>query len=423
MSDPHAATDYERALLRLLSVPSSPRLGLERMRALLSHLGDPQLAFEALHVAGTNGKGSVVAFSDAMLGAAGKRRGRTTSPHLTSATERIVIGDEPISRARFVALEEQVARAARKLEDPPTFFERIIAMAFRAFAEDGVEVAVVEVGLGGRLDATNVLAPRACAIAPIGKDHQQFLGDTLAAIAREKAGILKRGVPAVTAPQDAEALAAIRAVASSVQAPLRTLQPDDLQHLEHVSLGFGQGRATRQNAALACALVEEAGLVTDRAVQHRGLSRARWPGRYERVAVDPIVLVDGAHNAHAMRALASVIAEDPSLAGPVQVVIGMTRGHDAGPFARELLALAPASVQVVKARAPRSRPAAELAADLASSGLRVSVAAELGSGLERALESARRGGGFVLVTGSLYLVGQVRGLFVEVSEDPVLPEF
>src|SRR5688500_6910089 len=132
-----ASAAYERALARLLEVPSSPRFGLERMRELLARLGDPQLAFRALHVAGTNGKGSVVAFADAMLGAAGVLRGRTTSPHLSSATERIVVGDEPLSRERFVALEERVYRAASAMEDAPTFFERVIAMAFRAFADDG----------------------------------------------------------------------------------------------------------------------------------------------------------------------------------------------------------------------------------------------------------------------------------------------
>lgn len=420
-SVPSAA--YERALTRLLEVPSSPRFGLERMRELLARLDDPQRAFQALHVAGTNGKGSVVAFADAMLGAAGVKRGRTTSPHLSSATERIVVGDAPLSRERFVALEERVYRAASAMSDAPTFFERVIAMAFRAFAEEGVDVAVVEVGLGGRLDATNTVLPRACAVTRIALDHTQFLGDTLAAIAREKAGIFKPGVPAVASPQDPEAEASLRAVAAEVGAPMRVLAAEDVARLDGVPLGFGHGRTTQENAAVACALVEAAELVTDPGTQRRGLARARWPGRFERVADDPVVVLDGAHNAHAMAALARVIDDDAALPRPVHVVLGMTRGHDVAPFGRQLEALSPASVHVVKARAPRSRPAEELGAELASLGLPVRVVGEVGHGVDAALQAARAEGGFVLVTGSLYLVGEVRARFLDVDEDPRLPEF
>lgn len=393
------------------------------MRQLLSHIDDPHLAFEALHVAGTNGKGSVVAFTDAMLGAGGVKRGRTTSPHLTSATERIVVEGQAVSRERFVALEDVVARAASEMEDPPTFFERIVAMAFRAFAEDGVQVAVVEVGLGGRLDATNTVRPRACAISRIGLDHTQFLGDTLAAIAREKAGILKPQVRAVSAPQEVEASHALRAVASEVGAPLRFVDEGDLGRLDGVPLGFGHGATTRENAAVACALLDEAGLVLDRAVRQRGLAAARWPGRFERVCEAPVVVVDGAHNAAAMRALADGMAGDPLLPRPLHVVVGMTRGHDARPFGEELRSLQPERVTVVRARAPRSRPAHEVAADLAAAGLSVEVAGGVGAGLEAALAGARESGGMVLVTGSLYLVGETRGQFLPVEEDPLLPEF
>lgn len=420
---PSVPAAYERALRRLLEVPSSPRFGLERMRELLARLDDPQLAFRALHVAGTNGKGSVAAFADAMLGAAGIKRGRTTSPHLSSATERIVIGDEPLSRERFIALEERVYRAAAAMADAPTFFERVIAMAFRAFADEGVEVAVVEVGLGGRLDATNTVVPRATAISRVALDHTLFLGDTLAAVAREKAGILKPGIPAVSAPQEPEGEAALREVADAVGAPLRVLTPADLARLEGVPLGFGHGYTAAENAALACALVEEAGLVREPALQRKGLSAARWPGRFERVSTEPLVVVDGAHNAHAMAALARVIEGDAELPRPVHVVLGMTRGHDALPFARELQKLSPAAVHVVKARAPRSRPAEELSAEIAGEGLPLRVAGELEQGLEAATRGAAEEGGFVLVTGSLYLVGEARVRFLEVDADPLLPDF
>ena len=216
-----AALSYEAALHRLLEVTSSPRFGLVRMETLLSALEDPHHAFEALHVAGTNGKGSTVAFAHGLLARAGINVGRTTSPHLTSACERIVIGGAPISTDAFVDLEARVYAAAATLDDPPTFYERMIAMAFLAFADAKVSLALVEVGLGGRLDATNVVRQRACAISRLSLDHTQFLGDTLEAIASEKAGILKPFVPAATVSQVPSALDVIIARATALSVPLR----------------------------------------------------------------------------------------------------------------------------------------------------------------------------------------------------------
>ena len=415
---------YEAALARLLEVPSSPRLGLERMATLLAGLDDPHRAFRSLHVAGTNGKGSVCAYLDAMLGAASVRRGLTTSPHLASACERIQIEGRPISRARFVELEERVARAAARLDEAPTFFERMIAMAFLAFAEEHVDVAVVEVGLGGSLDATNVLSPLASGIARVGLDHQMFLGDSLASIAREKAGILKPGVPAGSAPQEQAAADVLRAIADEVGVPLRFVSDEDVLALQSMELGL-PGPHQRENAALALAILDAARLVRDPDRRREGLALARWPGRYERVGDLRPILLDGAHNPLGARTLAQALRADPLVgARPIALVVGMTRGHEGADFARELAPLLNVQrVFAVRARAPRSRPADEVAKDLEAGGL---VPVEV-RGVEAALLEAQRWaeaeGGAVVVTGSLYLVGEVRSAFVEMDPDPALPDF
>jgi dihydrofolate synthase / folylpolyglutamate synthase len=414
---------YAAALRRLLEVPSSPRLGLARMEELLARLGDPQLRFSSLHVAGTNGKGSVVALTDAALGAAGVLRARTTSPHLSSATERIVLAGAPVSEAAFVDLEERAHAASALMEDAPTFFERVIAMAFLAFAEAGIEVAAVEVGLGGRLDATNVLLPRAVAITRLGLDHTQYLGDTLEAVAREKAGIFKAGVPAVSAPQEPAAEAELIRQARSKGVSLRFVDEELLERAGRMRLGFGGGGAGRENAAVALALLEASGLPGREGAWSEGFAAARWPGRYERVSEAPCVVLDGAHNELGMRALADALAGDDRLPRPLHVVFGMTRGHDVRAVGRALVGLKAERVRVTKARAPRSRPAAEVAAELAAEWIVAAVVEPGAAAVGEAVAAARAEGGSVLVTGSLYLVGEARQLFLPGPEDPALPDF
>jgi dihydrofolate synthase/folylpolyglutamate synthase len=318
-------------------------------------LGNPHLAVPVLHVAGTNGKGSTCAFAEAALRAAGLRTGLYTSPHLVHFCERIRIGGEPIGEQYAAQLLEEIVRhvpwALR--DDGLTFFELATAMAFLAFARERVQIAVVEVGLGGRLDATNVVEPLACAVAPIGLDHMQWLGPTLAHVAAEKAGILKRGAPAVSAGQPRAAADVLARRAAELGIPLwrpgrdyvyesRDVGPFcyagprgfrvSLREREEV-VGGGEdgarppcsaetvarwasgglallGHHQRENAALACALVQ---IAAERGVPVRpehlrvGLRTARWPGRLEVVAANPLVLVDGAHNVHAARAVVRAV--------------------------------------------------------------------------------------------------------------------
>jgi dihydrofolate synthase/folylpolyglutamate synthase len=368
------------------------------MREACARLGNPERKFPVLHVAGTNGKGSTCAFTESALRAAGLRTGLYTSPHLWHFCERIRIGGAPISEERACSLLEALGPLGEL-----TFFEIVTLMAFVAFAEAKVDVAVIEVGLGGRLDATNVIdAPLACAITALGLEHTEYLGPTLTDIAREKAGILKPGAPAVSAGQPLEAA---RVLGDRVRRPGRdyvfesrdghpfcyrgprwTLRPE--------RLGL-RGHHQRANAAVAAALLETTSLVSPEHVE-RGLATARWPGRLEQIASAPEVLVDGAHNPHAVRALVR------SLAGErVHLVFGALQDKDA---AQMLAALQPiaASVRTCAPDSPRARDPRALAA--------ICGGTAYGSPRE-ALEAARAAAGpngTVLVCGSLYLVGELR---------------
>jgi len=392
------------------------------MQALLSRLGDPHRQMGVvLHVAGTNGKGSTCAFTESMVRAAGYRTGLFTSPHLTSARERIRFDGELVGEAEFVALEEDVAAAAMRLDDPPTFFERTAAMAFLGFARAGVDVAVIEVGLGGRLDATNVVEPRACAIAAVGLDHQAFLGETLLDIAAEKAGIIKQGVPVCALDDDSAVTALISARASASAAPFRPVRGS-----VEGELGLKGAHQTR-NAALALALVEAAGLTLSDEAVSRGLAEARWPGRYEVVSGRPRVILDGAHNPQAAAVLRATVLADAELSGrPLGVLLGATSGHDPRPFARALFGadgLGDAPLWVTAPRTARAQAPGEVEVAIRGEvGARpVEVVADPRDAIRAALAWARGAGGSVLVTGSLYLVGSVRPEFIPMPMDPALP--
>lgn len=412
---------YRHTLERLLATPTLPKLGLERMTALCAALGNPQLQYTTLHVAGTKGKGSTCAIAASMLRAAGLRVGLTTSPHLLCARERIVIDDAMIDEDTFVALAARVEAAAQTLPatlDTPSFFERLTAMAFCAFAEARVDVAVVEVGLGGRLDATNVVQPVACAITRLGLDHTEFLGPTLVHIAREKAGIIKRGVPVVTSPQQPEALAVLQQQAQAMHASLEVV---DAGHAPPTTL---RGAHQQENAAVAAALVRCSGLVLDDRVLTQGAAQARWPGRYETVCAQPLVLIDGAHDGIASEALALTLLSDERLhQRPLHLVVGMSSGHDPHEVLSPLVVVTWASATATRAEHPRALPTVDVEAALqhalgqGSSIERVSVA------LDVAMARARVDGGVVVVTGSLFVVGEARGLFFDMPADQQRPRY
>jgi dihydrofolate synthase/folylpolyglutamate synthase len=406
------------------------KFGLDTIRALVERLGHPEADYPSLLVAGTNGKGSVVAYVDAALRAARWKVGRYTSPHLARVNERIAVEGRPITDA---ALERSVARVraaagelvrAGAIAAHPTYFEALTAAAFVHFREMQVEVAVLEVGMGGRLDATNVVEPLASAIVSVDLDHEAYLGRTLAAIAREKAGVLRPGRATVLGPLAAEAAQALEERAKAVGARL----VDARAGTRVVRLGEGVDIRTRRgayrglrplpgahqvdNAVVAIRLLEEAreaGLACDAAAIASGIASARWPGRLERIDGHPPILLDGAHNPAAARALADHLRG----IGPFVLVFGAMRDKDIRGMAEALFPLAQ-DVVLTRPRGERAARPREIAAQAG----RLADRARRYDQPRRALQWARRqavGGATVVVAGSLFLVGELREAVREAS--------
>jgi dihydrofolate synthase / folylpolyglutamate synthase len=397
------------------------KFGLETMQALMEALRQPQVAFPTLLVAGTNGKGSVAAYADAALRAAGLRCGRYTSPHLVRVNERIAVGGGEIAPDALEAAVDQVRHAARRLvragtlSAHPTFFEVVTAAAFVHFRDQAVDVAVLEVGMGGRLDATNVSAPVASAIVTVDKDHEQYLGSTLGAIAAEKAGVLRPGRVTVLGRMAVEASIAVLREADRIGA--RCVDAFEGTTAEPSSAGLRvrttrdeyvvatlPGRHQQDNAVVALRLLEEAtaaGLRFDLARAARGFAGARWPGRLQRVPGRPALLLDGAHNASGAAALAAALRSEP----PFVLVFGAMADKDVAAVGRELFPLARA---VVVTQAPGERAAAPT--DIVARVGPVGPPVRREPGVGRALGVAERlagPDGLVVVAGSLYLVGDV----------------
>lgn len=406
---------------------------LETALALDAWLGSPHRRFAVAHVAGTNGKGSVSAMLDAILGAAGQRAGLFTSPHLVCPTERIRIAGEPIGLERFrdqvLAMRGNAERAlaAGALPRHPSFFEMMTAIAFATFAHDAVDAAVIEVGLGGRLDATNVVTPQITAITSIALDHVKSLGGSLASIAREKAGIVKPGVPLVLGAMDDEPKRAIRAIARERGVPVHDATVEvAIEYLEAgvialhtpvasyppVRLALA-GRHQSINAAVAVRVAElwreRAGLALPESAFVQGLERTVWPGRLERVGTRPTFLLDAAHNVQGAESLGAYLREtDARLGRPPRrvLVFGITEGREAdtlvGPLASSI-----DSIIVTEPSIPRAVPAADVHAALRGAALPLELEPDPGAAMARAREAAGEQGE-VIVAGSLYLVGDVR---------------
>jgi dihydrofolate synthase/folylpolyglutamate synthase len=409
------------------------KFGLETIRALVAALDHPERAYARVLVAGTNGKGSVTVMTETALRAAGHRVARYTSPHLQRLEERFVIDGRPVESDALAAAAETVRVAVDRLlargvlERPPTFFEATTAVAFEVFRQARVEVAVLEVGMGGRLDATNVSPAPAVAITNIDLDHEQYLGHTIAAIAREKAGVIHRGTTVVLGDANPEVVAVVEDACrargarlvrtSAVAVADARLEPDGRARVElrtarrrypAIVLGL-RGRHQVDNAVTAAVLLEvldESGLAVPAAAVETGLRRAVWPGRLELYRCgDQQVLLDGAHNPAGARALAAYLrAQYPA---GVPIVFAAMRDKD---VAGMLAALAPAATRFVltTVQTPRTLAVERLAeaARTVAPAVPHEVVAASAAALDRALETAP----VVCVAGSLFLVGEVRGV-------------
>lgn len=407
--DPRIAT-----LLQKLASPALPEiaLGLARMHALLSMLGDPQRRLPAvIHIAGTNGKGSTLAFLQSMYQAAGYRVHTYSSPHLLRFNERIVLAGTQISDATLLELLQEVAQACAQF--PVTFFEATTAAALLAYSRHPADLLILETGLGGRLDATNVVdTPALSIITPIGFDHQEFLGDSLAAIAGEKAGILKAGVACVLAPQEAQAGAAIGARAQQQGVTLIHAPSPAAQRLlgDVPPLGLA-GAHQRINAACAVSAVMQLQPqfpVSDQAIG-QGLAGARWPARLQRLSRGPLVdawgargavYLDGAHNPAGAKALADWIRQAPQ---PVTLVLGILARKDTQGFLQALAGCV-SRLHIVPVAGEQSAPPAALREQAQRLGLRASAHDSLEAAIAALPDDAA---GTLLIAGSLYFAGQV----------------
>ncbi|OPY31089.1 MAG: bifunctional folylpolyglutamate synthase/ dihydrofolate synthase [Methanomassiliicoccales archaeon PtaU1.Bin124] len=401
------------------------KLGLERMRELLQALGDPQRSFRSVHIAGTNGKGSVCAMLSSIFREGGYRTGLYTSPHLVDFTERIQVDGVQISREEVAALAGEVRVAMETPGFPDgrklTFFEVTTAIAFLHFARNGVEMAVVEVGMGGRLDATNVITPECCVITSLALEHTQYLGDTLPKIAYEKAGIIKEGVTVVSASHEEDVLRIIDAVARDRGSPLlvsgRDFEHDLLKadwngtkaHLHSIGSDVTiplLGGYQAANAAIACECALETakrGVYLPEEAIARGLENVYWPGRMEVVSQRPLLVFDVTHTPAGAKAVAGELSrlQDKDWT----LVIGVLNDKDLrgiceqfGPLAKNAVATSP--------HTKRAFSAEEVAAVLKDYCDDVEVVPEVPMAIERARTIA--GQGPVLLTGSLYMVGEAK---------------
>ena len=448
---------YEDAISYLYGLQKHGiKLGLKRSRRLLSLFGDPQDSFRAIHVAGTNGKGSTSAIAASILRARGFKVGLFTSPHMASFTERIKVNGIEITEEEVIALTEEIREELRGLRphtpagghwppDPhPTFFEVVTLMGFLYFKRKGVDWAVVETGMGGRLDATNVLNPQAVIITRIGHDHKEFLGGTLGEIAFEKAGVIKQGTPVITCPQLPEAMEVIEAKAKEMSAPLYVMGRDfdsifrgysgkgiSFDYSCRRPMGGGRnipglmlplcGRHQAENAGLAIKGVTtacggatsphdiEAGSPSDIGVAavRRGIGDVRWPGRFE--FIPPRIILDGAHNPQASAALAETLRESPISKGQkIILIMGVMADKDIPGILGPLLPLAH---EVVFSDLPyeRAASASMLKEQASAMGYKAKTAPSVADALKEALASD----GLIVVSGSFYTLGEAKAAMGE----------
>jgi dihydrofolate synthase/folylpolyglutamate synthase len=424
-----ASNSYTACLDRLYRLRRfGIKLGLDTIGRILDELDNPQQRYHCIHIAGTNGKGSVAATLSALLSTAGYRVGLYTSPHLVRFNERIAVDGRPVDDAQVVAAYEAV-HSVPVPDREPTFFEFATAMAFYTFARQKVDWAVIETGMGGRLDATNIIRPRVSIITNISLEHRAYLGPTLAAIAAEKAGIIKDRVPVVTGVTQPPALAAIRDTAARRHAPLLRLGTDfrirrraqgrfDFLGCRHrwreLTLALA-GPHQYANAALAlaaCEVIEaDAPSLMDAAVIGPALVKTRWPGRLEIVRENPRVILDGAHNLAAARNLSRYLAREAE-SRPVTLVVGIL---DDKPYRAMLRVLLPCCRKVIctRPRIDRALPAERLAEAARAHCESVLVRPTVDEALKAAIAAASAEE-TICVAGSLYVVGEAK----EVLDSP-----
>jgi dihydrofolate synthase/folylpolyglutamate synthase len=426
-------TDYEKEDHVRYNVTT---FSLERMERLLSLVGDPHTKIKTVHIAGTKGKGSTATMLAKMLEANGLTVGLYTSPHLVHLHERIVVNSEMISEAEMLGLLNRIYAPVEKLSktDPPTFFEIMTTLAFLHFADCNIDIGVIETGMGGRLDSTNVILPEVVGITSLSIDHKLQLGETLDLIAMEKAGVFKRGVPAVTVEQEQIAMNVLRAQATAIKAPLSVTGTDidfscrfetSREHgphtriclttptskFEHLRVPL-HGRHQAINCGLALALLDKlkaAGYQIDNDKAAVGLGEVKLAGRMEMICDDPRIMIDGAHNAASIRALIHAIGQNIPYDSMV-VIFGCNNDKDIKGMMAELQYGADKAI-FTRSHSVKAMPPQELA-DVYTElcGKMCQTASCLGEALQLARSAIGRED-LICITGSFYLIGQAKVRF------------
>ena len=428
-------TDYER--MRVVRY-NTTTFNLDRMRTLLKHLGNPHLKLKTAHVAGTKGKGSTCHMLASMLQAGGFKTGLYTSPHLIDMRERIRVNGEMITPHEVVEYTKRIEPALRRMSaDRPTFFEIFTAMSFAYFADRKVDVAVIETGLGGRLDSTNVLLPEVTGITSISKDHMSVLGNSVTKIAEEKAGIFKKDIPALTCIQEPAVENVLRRVAANTRTTLQVVGSDiefsyrfecarptgphmrvclttENSRFEHLAVPL-MGEHQAVNCGLALAMLDKLklrGFAFDDSKALEGLSQMKLPGRLEVVSRDPHVIIDGAHNAASIQALFRGISQHIPYDSMV-VIFGCNCDKDIDGML-EQISLGANKVIFTQSRLnPKAAPPAELASIYTD---RYGKMAQVAQTLPEALDIAERAisrEDLIVITGSFYLIGEAKQAFLD----------
>lgn len=416
--------NYEETLAYIGSIDwNGSMLGLSRITTLLEKLGNPQKELKFIHIAGTNGKGSTAAFLSSVFREAGYKVGLFTSPYIEVFNERMQINNENISNEELAEITTYIRPFADSMDDAPTEFELNTAIAMVYYVRNKCDIVVLEVGMGGDLDSTNVIdSPEVAVIAAIGLDHTAELGDTIAAIAKTKAGIIKKGCSTVLYKQDDEIVSVIKARCEEVGASLDISEPQEVQfldmsiHGQHFSYkDFAKleipliGRYQLDNVALALKAVEvmqRRGWNLSAEAIEAGLKTTRWPGRFEVLLKDPIFIVDGAHNPHGIRATAaSLKAVFPEQ--KLEFVFGVMADKDYDDMLDQILPLAK-EVNCVTPNNARALPAEELAKIIEERGVPAVAFATIGEAVDHALEQAKACGTCATAIGSLYMVGDIK---------------
>lgn len=418
--------DSVRFLYALGNEYRTIKLGLDRINAILQGLGSPHHGLRYIHVAGTNGKGSICALTERVLRTQGLRTGLYTSPHLVEPTERIRISGDPLTDIEFARLFDEVHRTAERMisagqiDAHPTYFETMTAMAHLAFRQRNVDVVVLETGMGGRLDATNIVDPELCVITPIDFDHEQYLGNTIPKIAAEKAGILKPGRPAVFARQRPEALAVLETTVLRLGCPAIHAASWRAERLEvspygsrFIATGSRQieiecpliGVHQVDNALTAIAALDYLGVPNESI--REGIAATTWPGRLERISSGPDVLLDGAHNPAGANALADYIREFHA-GRKIWMIFAAMRDKDLSVIGPLLFPLVHELIFTTPEGQPRAFSPQELRE--VSGEERARLAASPEEALR--MTAPAQPEDIVFVTGSLYLVGEIRRMLV-----------